>query len=138
TTASCRHTDTRPLLDGKFDDACWQGKTALQLQNAVGDTTKEYPTEVRFSYDKDYLYVALDCRHPADKYVAPVKARQRDADLRPYDHVSLLLDLDRDYQTCYRLEIDQRGCVCEDCWGDQSWNPRGFVAAQSDEQGWRP
>src|SRR5262249_27806686 len=113
------------------------GNTPLKLQNAVGDTTKEYATEARFSYDKDYFYVALECHHPADKFVEPVKRRQRDADVQAFDHVSLLLDLDRDYQTYYRLEIDQRGCVREDCWGDVSWNPRWFVAVQSDAEGWR-
>jgi hypothetical protein len=125
------------VLDGKFDDACWKGMAPLKLQNAVGETAKEYPTEARFSYDKEYLYIALECRHPSGKKVAAVKGRQRDADLRPFDHVSILLDLDRDYQTYYRLEIDQRGCVCEDCWGDLTWNPRWFVAVQSDDDCWR-
>jgi hypothetical protein len=35
------------------------------------------------------------------------------------------------------LQIDQRGCVCEDCWGDRNWNPRWFVAVQSDETSWQ-
>jgi photosystem II stability/assembly factor-like uncharacterized protein/tetratricopeptide (TPR) repeat protein len=135
--AACKHTDTRPMLDGKFDDACWNGNAPLKLKDAVGETMKEYATEARFSYDKDFLYVALDCRHPADKYVAPVKPRTRDANVSPFDHVSILLDLDRDYQTAFRLEVDQRGCVREDCWGDVSWNPRWFVAVQSDNDGWQ-
>ncbi len=135
--AACKHTETRPVLDGKFDDACWNGNPALKLKDAVGETTKDYATEARFSYDKDFLYVALDCRHPADKYVAPVKPRTRDANVSPFDHVSILLDLDRDYQTAFRLQVDQRGCVREDCWGDVSWNPRWFVAVQSDNDGWQ-
>ena len=61
-----------------------------------------------------------------------MKVRPRDADLRPYDRVSLLLDLDRDYATYFHLQVDQRGCVCEDCWGDRTWNPRWFVAVHSD------
>src|SRR2546425_4958985 len=28
---------------------------------------KDYPTEVWMTYDKDFLYVALRCRHPADR-----------------------------------------------------------------------
>jgi photosystem II stability/assembly factor-like uncharacterized protein len=135
--AACKHTEERPMLDGKFDDACWNANAPLKLKDAVAETTKEYATEVRFSYDKDFLYVALDCRHPADKYVAPVRPRTRDADVSPFDHVSILLDLDRDYQTAFRLEVDQRGCVREDCWGDVTWNPRWFVAVQSDNDGWQ-
>jgi hypothetical protein len=135
--ATCRRTDLRPFLDGKLDDVCWKDAKPLLLRNAVGDTTKEYPTEAWLSYDQEFLYVALRCRHPADKYVAPVKNRPRDADLRAFDRVSILLDLDRDYSTYFRLEIDQRGCVCEDCWGDRSWNPKWFVAVHSDKTGWQ-
>jgi photosystem II stability/assembly factor-like uncharacterized protein len=135
--ASCRLIDTRPFLDGKLDDACWQNAKPLVLKNASGSTVEEYPTEVKLAYDKDFLYVAIRCKHPADRYIAPAKVRQRDADVRPFDHVDLLLDLDRDYHTCFHLQVDQRGCVCEDCWGDLSWNPRWFVALQSNKEGWQ-
>jgi photosystem II stability/assembly factor-like uncharacterized protein/tetratricopeptide (TPR) repeat protein len=134
--AVCRQTATRPYLDGQMDDACWQGAKPLALGNAVGDTAKDYPTQAWLAYDKDFLYLALHCRHPADRYVPPVKARPTDADLRPYDRVSLLLDLDRDYSTYFHLQVDQRGCVCDDCWGDLGWNPRWFVAVRSDRDGW--
>jgi hypothetical protein len=135
---TCRFTESRPLLDGKLDDACWQSK-ASKLQNAAGDTsdtTKECPTEVQFAYDHEFLYIALKCTHPANRYAAPVKPRTRDADLRGHDRISILLDLDRDYCTCYHLQVDQRGCVCEDCWGDKTWDPRWFVAMHSEPTCW--
>jgi photosystem II stability/assembly factor-like uncharacterized protein len=143
----CRQTDTRPFLDGKLDDKCWQGVKPLALHSTdprdrEGDPKKhrwadDYPTEVYLTYDKDYLYVGLVCRQPKEKYVAPVKPRPRDADVRPFDHVDLLLDVDRDYSTYYRLQIDQRGCTCEDCWGDLTWNPKWFVAVQSEPGVWQ-
>ena len=68
--------------------------------------------------------------------VAPVKNRTRDADLDAFDRVSILLDLDRDYATYFHLQIDQRGCVREDCWGDVSWNPKWFVAVKSTPSAW--
>ena len=49
---------------------------------------------------------------------------------------SILLDLDRDYQTYFHLQIDQRGAVAEDCWGDRTWNPTWFVACKSGPDGW--
>ena len=138
----CRQTDTRPFLDGKLDDKCWQGVKPLVLRSADprdrdGDPKKhrwadDYPTEVYLTYDKEYLYLGLVCRQPKEKYVAPVKPRPRDADVRPFDRVSLLLDVDRDYSTYYHLQIDQRGCTCEDCWGDLTWNPKWFVAVHSE------
>jgi photosystem II stability/assembly factor-like uncharacterized protein len=133
----CRQTTKRPFLDGDFNDPCWQGLKPVVLKNAVGDTLKEYPTEVRLAYDKDFLYLALRCCHPSDRHVPPVKVRPHDADLRPYDRVSLLLDLDRDYSTYFHLQVDQRGCVCDDCWGDRSWNPRWFVAVRSEKDCWQ-
>ena len=68
---------------------------------------------------------------------APVKNRQRDADVEAFDRVSILLDLDRDYATYFQLQIDQRGCVREDCWGDVSWNPKWFVAVKSTPTAWQ-
>jgi hypothetical protein len=108
----------------------------VRLQNAAGDTLAEYPTAVRLAYDNDFLYLLVQCKHPAERFVPAVKGRGRDADLRGFDRVSLLLDLDRDYSTCYHLQIDQRGCVCEDCWGDKRWDPRWFVAVRGGPEGW--
>ncbi len=132
---TCRYAESRPLLDGNLADSCWQSKPS-KLQNAAGDTVKERPTEARFAYDHEFLYISLKCTHPAECYVPPVKPRTRDADLRGHDRVSILLDLDRDYCTCYHLQIDQRGCVCEDCWGDKTWDPRWFVAVHSEPTCW--
>jgi photosystem II stability/assembly factor-like uncharacterized protein len=139
--AVCRQTATRPFLDGQFDDPCWQGLKPLVFRNVVGESDKDYPTEAWLAYDKDFLYLALRCRHPAERYIEPVKVRPRDADLRPYDRVSLMLDLDRDYASYFHLAVDQRGCVSEECrlagTGDRSWNPRWFVAVRSDREGWQ-
>jgi hypothetical protein len=138
---ACRFTDTRPLLDGNLNDSCWQ-VAPVKLQNAIGQASekdpllKEFSTEVRLSHDNNFLYIALKCTHPAGRFVAPVKPRVRDSDLRGHDRVSILLDLDRDYCTCFHLQIDQRGCVCEDCWGDKTWDPRWFVAVHSEPKCW--
>jgi photosystem II stability/assembly factor-like uncharacterized protein len=134
--ASCRFTDAKPYLDGQLDDECWQAGKPLTLANASGDTLGDYPTEVRLSYDKEYLYLAVRCSHPAGKKAEPVKERGRDADLRGFDRVSVLFDLDRDYSTCFHFQIDQRGCVSEDCWGDKTWDPRWFVKVHAEDTGW--
>jgi photosystem II stability/assembly factor-like uncharacterized protein len=135
--ARCRATAVRPFLDGKLDDECWQDVKPLVLRDAAGETAAAYPTEAWLAHDEEYLYLALRCRHPEGHFVPPVAVRPRDADLRPYDRVSLMLDLDRDYSTYFHLQVDQRGCVCEDCWGDRSWDPRWFVAVHSDKECWQ-
>ncbi len=130
-TAECRFTTVRPLLDGKLDDECWKSAAPLAVKPADG-----YAAEARFACDDKFLYVAVTCRHPEGKRVPKAERRQRDADLRGHDRVEILLDLDRDYQTYYRLRVDHRGCVAEDCWGDESWNPRWFVAVEPAPAGW--
>lgn len=135
--ARTRYTEVRPFLDGKFDDPCWKDWKPMVLTNAVGDTAKEYVTETMFAYDQEFLYVALKCKHPAGQRVEPVKPRPRDADVDGFDRVSLLFDLDRDYATYYHLEVDQRGCVRDSCWGDKNWNPRWFVAVYSETDCWQ-
>ncbi len=135
--ARTRFTEVRPFLDGRFDDPCWKDWKPLVLTNAVGDTAKDYATEAMFTYDQEFLYVALKCKHPAGQRVEPLKPRPRDADVDRFDRVSILFDLDRDYATYYHLEVDQRGCVRDSCWGDSSWNPRWFVAVHSVEDSWQ-
>lgn len=145
--AFCKLTDTRPLLDGKLDDACWKNAKPLPLKvmTAAGEGDhsharqlfeKLYKTEGMFAYDGRYLYVAVRCEHPAGKKVEPVAKRTRDADLRGHDRVDILLDVDRDYQTYYRFQIDHRGCLAEDCWGDKGWNPKYHVAFHATDTGW--
>jgi hypothetical protein len=132
----CRPAVSRPYLDGDFSDPCWQAVEPVVLTEAVGKTGQHYRTEVRLAYDQEFLYVALSCTHPPEYHVPPAKSRARDEDLRSYDRVSLMLDLDRDYSTYYHFQVDQRGCVSEDCWGDKSWNPKWFVAVRSNQTSW--
>jgi photosystem II stability/assembly factor-like uncharacterized protein len=126
----------KPFLDGKLDDACWKNFNAQPLTDSAGTTAKAYPTDARFAFDDKFLYVAVRCGHPDGKQVIKADKRRYDDDLRGHDRVDILLDLDRDYQTFYRLQVDHRGCVAEDCWGDKTWNPKWFVAVEPTPTGW--
>ena len=135
--ALCRFTEQKPFLDGRFEDPCWKGLQAVTCENAVGETAKDNPTQAFFAFDHEFLYIALRCKHPPGRSVPAVKNRTRDANLDPFDRVSILLDLDRDYSTYFQLQVDQRGCVREDCWGDATWNPKWFVAVHQTEDAWQ-
>ncbi|OWK34710.1 YCF48-related protein [Fimbriiglobus ruber] len=133
----CSSTPKKPFLDGKLDDECWKTATPLTVKSADHSAAaKGYTTTTRFVRDDQFLYVAVECGHPEGKQVPKAEQRARDADLVGHDRVELLLDLDRDYQTYYRLRVDHRGCVAEDCWGDIAWNPKWFVAVDSTKTGW--
>jgi photosystem II stability/assembly factor-like uncharacterized protein len=129
-------TEKRPYLDGKLDDACWTAATPVAMKDASGATASDHRTEVRMSYDRDYVYLAVECRHPEVSEAAPAGKRTRDDDLRGQDRVSLLLDVDRDHATCYHLQADSRGCIRDECWGDASWDPRWYAAVHRSKTGW--
>ncbi|MCZ2344181.1 MAG: hypothetical protein LC104_20655 [Bacteroidales bacterium] len=131
--ARAAFTTMRPFLDGKLDDSCWSAYEPLKL---TGPGSNGYSTTARFAFDDKFFYVAVTCQHPEGKQQPKAEKRSYDADLRGRDRVDILLDLDRDYQTAYRLQIDQRGCVAEDCWGDRSWNPKWYVAVEPTPTGW--
>jgi photosystem II stability/assembly factor-like uncharacterized protein len=133
----CSWTNQPPYLDGELDDEVWRSIPPILFRNVLAQTSDTYPSEAYLAYDARFLYVALRCKHPLGCRQEPVRPRSRDADLRGYDRVYLLLDLDRDYVTCYRLEVDQRGCVFEECWGDRTWNPKWFVASKSGDTVWQ-
>ncbi|MSR55408.1 MAG: hypothetical protein EXS09_19300 [Gemmataceae bacterium] len=161
---ACRRTTQKPYLDGKLDDACWQDAIPMPLSTTAGELgqefgckeaiermAKEMPgkpnanviapaladgTRVAFSFDDEHLYIAVVCKHPAGMKKDKAEGRTHDMDLRAFDRVSLMIDLDRDYQTYYQLQIDQRGALAEDCWGDKTWNPKWFVAIHAEETGW--
>jgi hypothetical protein len=131
-----QRSELRPLLDGKLDDACWRDAKPVVLNGLSKDMAESFRSDVRYAHDNQFLYVAVSCSHPEGLRVEPVSRRTRDADLTGHDRVDLLLDLDRDYQTYYRFQVDHRGCIAEDCWGDRSWNPKYFVAFHSTATGW--
>lgn len=134
--AVCRRTSERPHLDGKLEDPCWNAATPISLKHKSGSIDERYSTQARFAFDDEYLYMAVECKYPADTYRPPIETRHRDADVSSFDRVELMLDIDRDYQTYYRLRVDQRGALADDCWGDATWNPRWFVAFSSNNVGY--
>lgn len=134
--AHCSRFAEKPRLDGKLDDACWSNASVLTLDYRVGRLETLDQTQVRWGFDSEYIYIAIDCRHAAGRHVPKSEHRRRDEDLTRFDRVSILLDIDRDYQSCFHLQVDQRGCVFEECWGDATWDPKWFVAHSSNETGW--
>ncbi len=132
----CGVATSKPRLDGKLDDAVWQQAKPAELVSPHHDD-QDWGGVVLVAYDKEFLYLAVHCRQaPGVKYAPASGPRPRDPDLSAQDRVEIMLDLDRDFTTCYRLTIDHRGCVAEDCWGDTTWNPHWYVTATAEDGLW--
>ena len=143
TLGSCRRTAERPHLDGKLDESLWQKADRLRLRpDTAGQGTEArdvVPTtgEVRFVFDGEFLYLAVRCpKAKGVDYATASEPRPRDGDLSQHDRVTVRLDTDRDYTTAFELTVDDRGWTRDACWGDATWNPTWYVAADSDETAW--
>jgi hypothetical protein len=89
------------------------------------------------AYDDEFLYLGISCTQAAaSDYAKSSQPRSHDADLSDYDRVELLIDVDRDFATYYRLAIDHRGWTAESCWRDTTWNPNWFVASGGADGVW--
>ena len=95
-------------------------------------------TQAMMMYDKNCLYIALRCRQSNEFQYAEIddEPRPRDPDLSEQDRIEILIDIDRDYTTYYKIEIDNRGWVAEESWGDKSWNPTLYVARDEENGYW--
>ena len=150
---ACRKTRIAPVLDGELSDACWANAEEIRLRDpadlkadlfvGASDSQQTGSTEgapvVMLAHDNEYLYLGITCayRRDADRTPPEQAGRTHDADLKNFDRVAIVLDIDRDYATSYHFEVDQRGWCRERCWQDTSWNPQWFIAAKAGRNVWR-
>jgi photosystem II stability/assembly factor-like uncharacterized protein len=135
-TQRCWKAAAKPKLDGRLDDAIWQKVESSPLKSALKDD-EQWPAVVAFAYDAEFLYIAISCRRaPGVKYEPAATSRLRDTDLTSQDRVDVLIDIDRDFSTYYQLSVDYRGFTADCLWGDPTWNPTWFVAADMTDESW--
>ena len=132
----CTHTPNKPRLDGQLEEAFWRSGNVVELKSPQREDA-DWGSSAMLAYDDEFLYLAVRCTKVASgNYSTSDAPRPRDADLSDHDRVELLLDIDRDFATYYRLTIDHRGWTAENCWHDVTWNPDWFVAAGGDDTSW--
>ena len=143
--AVCERTTIRPRLDGLLSDPCWEAANEIIIRsrkppkNAIDEIEEVPQTVAMFSYDENHFYFACSVKRvegpPRD--LADTRGREHDADLSKHDRVTIRVDIDRDYATWYEFQVDQRGWTTESCWEDRRWDPKWFVAAETDDLEWR-
>lgn len=138
--AVCKATGERPQLDGLLSDDCWQVASVLRLSDGTASGIREMDEAlVMVAWDTEFLYLAGSV--PKVSRFQDVRqqlaGRTYDADHSGHDRVSFYLDVDRDYSVWYTVTVDQRGWTSDRCWDDAGWNPRYWVAMNSDDGHWR-
>jgi photosystem II stability/assembly factor-like uncharacterized protein len=137
TTYYIARAASRPRLDGQLDDELWGAVEPLALHSGQDDDAA-WHTTIMLACDQEFLFLAGTCRKPPQAPPTSTAAgpRMRDAPLDEHDRIDLLIDLDRDYVSFYRLTVDHRGWAGEACLGDASWNPVWYVASQETATDW--
>lgn len=132
----CIAGSSPPRLDGRLDDPVWQSAAAAALRSPLGEDAA-WPATVLLACDGRFLYWAIHARWAGQSPTEePSGPRPRDGDLSAHDRVELLLDVDRDLATWFRLTIDSRAWTSDDCCGDQGWDPVWYVAGGRDQDAW--
>jgi hypothetical protein len=128
----------KPKLDGRLDDPLWQIAKPVALTPTRRASEGVNPTTAAvLAFDDEFLYIAVSCQKaPGHAYASDSKPRVADENLSREDHVTLLIDIDRDYASYWQLSFDHRGRPAESCFGDATWNPQWYLAAGGDEQFW--
>ncbi|MBI5851446.1 MAG: carbohydrate binding family 9 domain-containing protein [Planctomycetes bacterium] len=100
-----------PQIDGRLDDACWDGAPAigelLQLEPQDGALATQ-PTVVRLLHDRHAIYVAIQCFDDAPDTIRATQ-RARDADLDPDDRVEIWFDTFASRRNAYWFQIGAAG-----------------------------
>ena len=131
----------KPKLDGRLDDPLWQTAKPVSLtptrSASEGVAGSNLTTAAVLAFDDEFLYLAVSCQKaPGIEYAKDTRPRVPDEDFSREDHVTLLLDIDRDYASYWQLSFDHRGRPAESCLGDRTWNPEWYLAAAGDDQFW--
>ncbi len=134
--ASAWPTKIRPVLDGQFNEPMWQSGQAMQLSRL--ENAQAAPTSsLRWCYDDEYLYIAIECdRDPSRTVIEPATTRTYDAVLDDLDHVHLVLDTDRDYNTAIELAVAENGQTYDRCCGISAFNPKWHVFVHPQAERW--
>lgn len=130
-TAIAARTVEPPRLDGRLDELFWNAPAIRSAQ-----TRGRRPLTLRFAWDQQYLYVAV--QGPAEHFVSSDDSQpvgRRDADLTQSDRVTLGFDIDRDLLTAMNLSFTRRGQTHDDLDGSDRWNPTWYLATHASDDG---
>ncbi|MDO5580023.1 MAG: YCF48-related protein [Planctomycetia bacterium] len=154
---SCRAVTKKPYLDGKFEPEIWSSAERVSLSAKRLKMPSENPEKkkdplwmeenrkctsemgsfISFLYDKEYLYIGIECKKAAGiDYKKDNRPRERDFDLSSFDRIEIQIDADRDYTSAWKFVFDYRGWAQESLWDDYNWNPKMFIANREDSTNW--
>ena len=141
-SATAVRAEAPPQIDGRDDDAVWQGAPRYsefrQFEPKV-DIEPSFRTEFRAAYDTRNLYVFVRMFDPHPDSIMRALSRR---DVRgPSDQIKLLIDSYNDRRSGFEFAVNPDGVkrdysMSNDGNEDESWNGVWDVATAIDSLGW--
>jgi Domain of unknown function (DUF5916) len=140
--AAARIHGPAPVVDGRLDDPAWaEAEVACEFVQRRPEPGKlaTLPTEARFLYDDEALYVGVHLLDPAPgAIVAPYPRRD---DETTSDWVFVEIDSRHDHRTAFSFGLNPRGVQVDgvflnDADYDVAWNAVWSGAARIGAEGW--
>lgn len=150
-TAQAVRTTGRIVIDGRLDEEEWQSAPAVtnftQLDPTEGDPISQ-PTEVRFLYDDEAIYVGA---WMWDDGEILQRLARRDAGIPDADFFVVIFDSFHDHRTAYRFATNPTGVKRDEImtgggggggfgpgggFGDASWDPVYDLQTSVSDDGW--
>ena len=132
-------------IDGMPDEAAWAAATPItnltQIDPFEGQPVSQ-PTEIRFLFDDDALYIG---GRFYDSGPIMTRLARRDASVSDSDLFTVFIDSYHDHQTSYRFSTNLSGIKRDatvtsggrgDGGGGSSWDPVWDVASVITDEGW--
>jgi hypothetical protein len=132
-------------IDGMPDEAAWAAAAPMtnftQIDPFEGEPVSQ-PTDVRFLFDHDALYVG---GRFYDSGLVMTRLARRDASVSDSDQFTVTIDSYHDHQTAFRFTTNPSGMKRDatvsssggrDGGGGSSWDPIWEVASVITDEGW--
>jgi hypothetical protein len=143
----------RPFLDGVLTDSIWEDAQEIKLTPFVRDaldpatgTRRKIITQTdgvssltMLAWDDEFIYLAARFERAPEKSnpIELVLNRTYDSEHEDRDRLEFEIDTDRDFGTTFQLTVDESGKTSDRCWMLDKWNPKWFVALDTDATTWR-
>jgi hypothetical protein len=130
-------------IDGKLDDPAWQTANEVALV-PFGKVDNAVKTTVKVLKNKDYLYVAFDCKEPMLDQVVVVTRKNDDKKMYNDSSVEIFLNPSGDLKNYCQLMINTLGCLSDlkvnknsnESMSDWNWNSDAIVKTTKNNDGW--
>lgn len=132
----------RIVVDGDLNEVAWESAVTmdpLTQVDPVEGARPTHPTKVRICYDRDHLYVGVQCQD--DPELVRGRMMRRDARLDPDDRVEFWFDTFHDRRFGYWFQIGAGGSKGDALLGggnfNKSWDGIWHGRSKTTSTGWQ-